>query len=919
RILRAAALVYLLPLAALLLFSCVKEPIHVQSVKVSPESAELSEGEHLRLSVTVSPSDAADKSVVWSSSDNGVAMVDASGEVVALKAGSAVIKATANDNGVNGSCNVTVKAKEVPAESIKLSESSISLVVGDEKQLSAEVRPDNATNKDVVWTSADESIAKVSSSGKVTAVAAGETTVKAASASQPSVKAECKVAVSEKVIPVTSITLDKQKMELTKGLDYTLHATVEPANATNKELVWASSNEDIVVVNQQGKVIAFSTGTASVTATSVSNPEVSASCEFTVVSEVVSVTGVSIVYNTTTLYIPDPLKLQVRIYPENATDQNVTWTSGNTAIATVSADGTVTPVSAGEVNIMVTTRDGGKTDLVTLVVCDTRITDFTFAEHSDTPIIVKGGSTFKLTPIITPDYASNKKVKWESNNSTVASVSNGIVTFAMVNGQVTISACTEISSLYCSQVFEVQVMPNEVNLPDGLVVPVGIAVPANAVVSPDNTFDKSLEYIVGDPSLATVDAEGMITGLKVGKTTLTVKCIADPSVTDTKDLEVVSTNKLSINGEAAVTYDMGKLDELFSGYTASGTEVTSLKWTEPSLMNATDVMALRQVKETLANADMALVSFVDDGTTYEGYSSKQERIKPLMLPQMILSGFKKMETVVVPTSVNSIGSLAFQSCTSMTSCKLPAGLKTMWRYCFSNCAALESIEIPEGFEEFKEDSNFQSCYSLKSFRFPDSCYKVGHQTLTSCPSLESIHIGKSATKSVRNVYFMSYGLKTITLSEGNSELKIVNGNLVSSDNTELLLMPTYSPDGILRIPGYKEIYFCLIGYPPTYNVPYTKVIYEEGVSVITGIFRGSDALESIDYPSTTTSIGITIDKNCMSLKSVTCRAATPPELKSVAMDGMDNVKEILVPSSSVSAYKAAENWSRYAGIISALP
>lgn len=896
-----------------MLLSCVKEPIHVQSITVSPESAELSEGDHLRLSATVLPADAADKSFVWSSTDNSVAMVDANGEVAALKAGSVVIKAVANDGGVTGSCNITVKIKEVPAESINLSETSVSMNVGDEKQLSAEVRPDNATNKDVVWSSSDDSVVKVSSSGLLTAVAAGEAKVLATSVSQPAVKAECKVSVAEKLIPVTSVTLDKSKMELTKGLDYTLYATVSPSNATNKELSWTSSDENIVVVNQQGTVVAFSTGVATVTATSVSNPEVSASCEFTVVSDEVSVTGVTLVYSTTTVYIPDQLKLEARISPSNATDQNVTWTSSNTSVATVDQGGTVTPVAPGKVSIMVTTRDGGKTDMVTLEVCDTRITGFTFAEYSAEPIMVEGGSSFKLTPVITPDYASNKTVKWESNNSSIATVSSdGRVSFAQNNGQVTISARTEVSSMYCEQVFDVRVMPKEIHLPDGMVVAVGGSLLVNATITPENTYDKKLEYSIGDSSIASVDAEGVVTGLKVGKTTITVKCVANPSVTDTKSLEVIGSNQLSINGEPAISYAVGKLGDVLNEYKSSGNDVTSLKWTASSLMDADDVMSLKTLSGTLLSADLKPLSFVDDGGIYKGYTADELRILPYRLPESIFSGFKKLTEVVMPDSVTDLGSCVCSNCVNLKKVTLPAGLKTMQRYCFNSCTSLESIDIPEGFERFEKGETFEGCSALKSFRIPDSCTKAASFALRSCTALESLHVGRSMPMDVEIMYGNAFNLKTITLSEGNPYMKMEGKYLVSKDGKTLVMMPSFTEDNICTVPGYENVKLRL--YQIT---PYTKLIYSEGTSVIGGYIYRCDKMEEFVIPSTATKL--TYDNfilgNGVSFK---CYAVNPPEINAIIGDGLSKVKEVLVPASSVDAYKAAPNWSQCAEKIKAM-
>ena len=155
----------------LLLASCAKGP---SSVSVVPSSLELDEGGSGSLTAEVLPDNAKYGKISWTSSDESVAIVSG-GSVHALKAGTATI--TAMTEGVSGTARVTVKSKSIPVSGVNLSDSSIELVEGDSKQLSATVSPDNATDKSVSWKSAEPSIATVDNNGKVTAVATGETTI----------------------------------------------------------------------------------------------------------------------------------------------------------------------------------------------------------------------------------------------------------------------------------------------------------------------------------------------------------------------------------------------------------------------------------------------------------------------------------------------------------------------------------------------------------------------------------------------------------------------------------------------------------------------------------------------------------------------------------------------------------------------
>ena len=167
-----------------------KKSVAVTSVVLDRTSLTLDEGDTATLTATVFPSNATDKTVVWSSSDESVATVK-EGVVKAVKAGTA--KITASCGGKSASCSVTVKKKNVPVESISLSESSLSLVVGDTATLTVTINPSNATDQTVTWSSSNASVATVVD-GKVTAVKEGNATITAKCGSKV---ASCAVSVKK--------------------------------------------------------------------------------------------------------------------------------------------------------------------------------------------------------------------------------------------------------------------------------------------------------------------------------------------------------------------------------------------------------------------------------------------------------------------------------------------------------------------------------------------------------------------------------------------------------------------------------------------------------------------------------------------------------------------------------------------------
>lgn len=335
------------------LISCVKEPqpVKVTGITLNNSSITLTEGETAVLIATISPKDADNQTVLWSSSNGNVASVS-NGAVTANAAGTATITAKSDDGGYTASCVVTVVSRTIEVTSISLSKTELSLVEGDTEILSATVKPDNATDKTVTWSSSASDVATVDN-GKVTALKEGTATITAKAGEK---SATCKVTVKKKVIPVESVTLDKSDISLVEGDTETLTATVKPDNATDKTVTWTSSAPDIASVNN-GKVTALKEGTATITAKA---GDKTATCKVTVVKKVIHVESITLNKTQITLKTNATEVLIATVNPDNATDKGVTWKSNNTTVATVDQSGKVTAIKEGTAIITVTTKDGSK-------------------------------------------------------------------------------------------------------------------------------------------------------------------------------------------------------------------------------------------------------------------------------------------------------------------------------------------------------------------------------------------------------------------------------------------------------------------------------------------------------------------------------------------------------------------------------
>ena len=352
--------------AILLITSCGKKEVTVgvSSVTVTPSRIEIIEGGSTALSARVSPEAASDRAVAWSSSDRSVATVDKAGTVHGLRPGTATVTATAE--GKSGTCAVTVKAKAVNVTEVTLDRAELTLTEGETETLTATVKPDNADNRKVAWSSDKTDVATVDGDGRVTAVKAGVATV-TVTTEDGGKTASCKVTVKAKAVNVTEVTLDRTELTLTEGETGTLTATVKPDNADNRKVTWISDKTDVATVDGAGKVTAVKAGESVVTVTTEDGGK-TATCKVTVKAKAVPVTGVEVNPWVVTLSVRGTSKLSYTIRPADATNQNVKWESESPSVATVDSEGNVQGVAAGTAKICVTTEDGGFKSYCTVTV-----------------------------------------------------------------------------------------------------------------------------------------------------------------------------------------------------------------------------------------------------------------------------------------------------------------------------------------------------------------------------------------------------------------------------------------------------------------------------------------------------------------------------------------------------------------------
>jgi uncharacterized protein YjdB len=398
-------------------------------------------GQTMTLTATVYPENTTNNTVTWSSTNRNVAEVE-DGKVTAVAVGDCFI--IADCQGVRDTCSVNVHA--VMPESVVLSEHSVSLLPGASVALTATVYPENTTNNTVTWTSTDKNVAEVED-GKVTAVAVGDCYI---IADCQGVRDTCSVNVH--VVMPESVVLSQHSVSLLPGASVALTATVYPENTTNNNVTWSSTNRNVASV-VDGKVTAVAVGDCFIIADC---QGVSDTCSVNV--HVVMPESVVLSQHSVSLLPGASVALTATVYPENTTNNNVTWSSTNRNVASV-VDGKVTAVAVGDCYIIADCQGVSDTCSVNVQAVEPES-----IELSQSNVTMNPGTTITLTATVYPSNTTNKTVTWRSSNTTVATVTNGVVKAVAAGECDIIATCQNVQATCHVTVKEVNSNDNTITV-----------------------------------------------------------------------------------------------------------------------------------------------------------------------------------------------------------------------------------------------------------------------------------------------------------------------------------------------------------------------------------------------------------------------------------------------------------------------
>lgn len=582
----------LLPIISLLLALCFVLPALADGEFAFDKTVtELFEGATLQTVLNRS-GEAAEGEVSYTTSAPKVATVDENGLVTGLKKGTVTITAKCGKDKakikltvLRPMTGITVNEKNLmilqqddPAlegivhqEEVAEGEMPASVLVlrrGKSAALTLTAVPSDASSKKMIITSSDEEIVRVKDK-TLTARDLGECEIIISSVQNPEVTLRYRVLVVE---PITAIKLTADETSTYVGGTLTLNADVKPSEATLQTLVWTSSKDSIATVDQHGVVSGIAKGSVTITAKATDGSGKSATYKVTVRQQV---TDVVLDEDDITVNVGSYKTLKATVYPKDANNKKLIWTSSNEAIAKVNKEGRVTPVAPGVCTITCTSEDVNDVYAVCQVTVQQPVTKVAFEGSSAS---VSKGSDLQLYWTTSPDTATDTSVSFTTSKQSVATVDeNGVVT-GVSKGTATITIMAEDGSKKKDTIEITVTQPVEgmtLDLTD-VTVNVGSYKTLKANILPTNANNKKVTWVSSNEAIAKVNSAGKITPVAPGVCTITAISQDNPEVTAACVVTILQPVTKVVLSDSTLNFDVNTVAQLYwsvEPYNASNQDV----------------------------------------------------------------------------------------------------------------------------------------------------------------------------------------------------------------------------------------------------------------------------------------------------------------------------------------------------------
>ncbi len=517
--------------------------VHAEKMTLSEDALELTAPASKTLSVSYSPTNVSNSSVTWSSSDATITSVSSNGSVKALKEGVTTIYAVDKDDpNLIDSCVVT--ASFIPATGITLNATDTIVSKSKRIYLSATVAPAEASNTKVLWSTSDESIATVTTSGRVQGIANG-TAIITATTEDGTFVTSCNITVAD--IPVTGVAFVSDTMSVKVGKSVFLGKNILPSIATITSVSYSSDNVAVATISTSGYVKGITTGNTVVRLTT-TDGGFSDSC---VVKVIDAVSSLAIKNETTQLIVGDELTVTAITFPESAID-DVTWLSLDKRLGSIDKDGKIMALKPGNCGFVATSTDNtNATDTCWITISNQKSESIAF-NVTDVSVLVN--DTLQLNASVLPSNTTNNRIFWKSSDFSLATVSSRGFVKAINPGKVYIIAMAQDGGAVDSCVITIIKHVTGITL-DKKTLELKINEPyvLTADIDPSDASDKTITWISSDPSMVTVNDRGF--GWAKTPGTAWIKAISkDGSFADSCQITVIDP-LTTIDPNEAVVWD----------------------------------------------------------------------------------------------------------------------------------------------------------------------------------------------------------------------------------------------------------------------------------------------------------------------------------------------------------------------------
>lgn len=493
-------------------------------------------GESVTITPTLTPANTYNKAVTYSVSDPSVASVSSGGIIRAVKAGSAVITVTTAD-GSNISQTVNITVKQYVTD-ISLSVGQITLYTAQTSQISAAALPSDASDHTLGYTSADDSIASVDSSGLITAKKAGSTLVTIAALDGSGVSKTVHIAVLQMA---QSITIDNSITDIYLGFTYQMNVSILPEDTSDKSVSYVSSDPNMIEVSAAGVLTPKSRGSAVITISTNDGSNLSASMSLCVKQYVQSI---ALSENEMSLYLGESKTLKASVLPLDADDQTYSYISSDESVATVNSSGKVTALKAGSAVISCRSNDGSNVTASCLITVRQYIKEISLSESD---ITIPAGTTYQIDSVVLPEDATNKALSYSSANSSVAAVTDSGLISAAAAGSTTITVSSLDGSDRKATCKVTVIQPIESIRLNGnsYQLYVGDIVKLSYEINPSDCTNQDVMFISSDDRIADISRYGKVTAKAYGS--CVIRIISEENSQIYAECEITVTEKDVIN------------------------------------------------------------------------------------------------------------------------------------------------------------------------------------------------------------------------------------------------------------------------------------------------------------------------------------------------------------------------------------